>query len=63
MNIVFEKGREHSMDTVGTEPVSKVIEPTEKELLQAKLVEAGVEFNKTLGVAKLQALVDELPEA
>jgi hypothetical protein len=60
MNVKFEKGRNHSMDTVKT---VKEIELSEKDVLQKILTDAGVEFNKTLGVAKLQILVDELEEA
>jgi len=71
MNIKFEIGRSHDMDTTKTKKEKKDKAPTEAELkkianaeektrLQGILTEAGVEFNGTLGVTKLQALVDEL---
>ena len=70
MNIKFEYGRNHEMDTVKetkkdkapTEAqLKKIANEAEKTRLQGILTEAGVEFNGTLGVAKLQALVDAIP--
>ena len=65
MNIKFEKGRNHDMDT------DKKVKPAvsqpkadtsaeEKARLQAVLTEAGVEFKPQHGIAKLQALVDNI---
>ena len=78
MNIKFEHGRNHEMDTVKTkdtksQDVKKDAEPTEAELakvaeknkkaeLKAVLTTAGVEVKGNPGIAKLEAMIAELPK-
>lgn len=72
MNIKFEHGRNHEMDTI--KETKKDAEPTEAELakvaeknkkaeLKAVLTTAGVEVKGNPGIAKLEAMIAELPKA
>ena len=79
MEVLFEVGRKNPQGMVAKQPSAEKKEvvaktPTkskpskeeveaEKKRLHAILDEAGVSYTKTLGVPKLQALVDEIQPA